>query len=283
MNKTSNLVCALLCFVIAGALVLGWGFSGSAPTAESNPHFSVVYLPKENNILSQSTPTAQVIVLPYGGEIPSAVAQNTSPTAQTEWQFQGEPYLGNLEPQTVPTSDEILSSSPTPTNVMFEYIPSTEIDGLATPYYMPITPFPMVTPMPMETAISREYLLSYTLDEMWDSAESMGLTDRVSNCEGPPNPPYVTWEMASTAAGKQTADRDYTEIKMLSSIISGIVSQGGASFPTEGVQEEMVKSKLVEIYMQGNLHACLENNRPTLSGPGIQIFLDWLQNYIVTG
>mgnify|MGYP001570179946 CR=1 FL=1 len=271
MRKKSNLVGAVFCFAVAFVLIY-LAFRIDSPAVREN--FSVVIIPKSTPtpvLVEISVPPLVIVVIPNGDVV--ATIEST-PETLTQNIFQEIPNVVVYE---VPTE--------TPTVTMFQYTPSEEMIQDTSFTYTQITPFPTTIQVPADMPVSEDYLLSYTLDEMWDTAESMGLVDRISLCSGLPTPPYVTWEMAYSAAGEQTSDRNHTEIKMLSSIISRIVSTGGAIFPVNGVvqvSEETVKSKLVELYMQGSLHACMENNHPTLFGPGIQYFLDWLQEYIVS-
>lgn len=271
----------VVCFFIALLLIFGLIYS-SLPAGQNlgveneqvweRPMFGQVYIAKASYIPEMEV--IEVITEPSPEpEIPVLI-----PREPTTW------VTNYVEPQPTITNEQnvvvenLVEVTPTPMGNVVEY--SSGLFGTLDP----LPPMPWYnTPVPL--VYDKEYLLSYTLDEMWDLAESMGLVDKVPRCQGLPSIPFVTWEMAERASGLQTSDREHPDIKMSLTDVSGIIAEGGASFPSQGiiqVNEEVVKGKLVELYYQGNLHACLENSKPTVYGSGLYDFYNWLEQYIIS-
>ncbi len=292
MSKSLLPIYLTFLFCVATLLVVFFGL----PQKKESKHFATVYLPTFSSAtgapepIPTVTPTAEAepmtsLMSPISAWIVPNTPVQTMPSYQMETLVETEVPTATVVAPTPTAEVQTVTEEPVQTHEFQQFVGVTPFFTFI-PEIGNVTPEPTVIPeiVSEDPAYDTEYLLSYTLDEMWDTAEAMGLTKKVKICTGQPPVPFVTWEMASQAAGKQTSDRKHTEIKMQSEVISQIVTLGGASFPTYGVvqiEEEVVKAKLVNLYVQGNLHACLQNDRPTLYGHAIYEFLLWLQNYII--
>jgi hypothetical protein len=102
-------------------------------------------------------------------------------------------------------------------------------------------------------------------------------------CQGEIQPPFINWKMAEEAVFWQLPERKHPWLIMEASHIQEIVREGGAVFNGTGkivVNEGSVFAELVFLSVDGKIKACDDQlGMPTLSGPGVQEFLDWLAGY----
>lgn len=185
----------------------------------------------------------------------------------------------------------VFEPTQTPTITQYNFL-STEVPiGTAVVFVPgPISPEPTFSPE------LTEYLLSTTFDEIWDIMHSdMGRAILIRKGIDPAEIDRpclgdekfaVTMEMADDIAGKQVVGRQYTEIYMEASVISGVFHLVGIEFPTTGrirVLESVVKEKLVELGFSRQLKLCVDaNGDPVAYGEGMKAFADWLvaEHYI---
>ena len=126
-----------------------------------------------------------------------------------------------------------------------------------------------------------------SLDEMWDFIDEGKYGWTFSPCQdGELTKPYVTWEMAKLAVFFQAPERHHPYLMIQAIDTARILAPGGGIFPDMGkvtIEENQVFVKLLELAMQGKILMCSTtgDGKPTLYGPGIQEFLNWLGSYIV--
>ncbi|MCX5636127.1 MAG: hypothetical protein NTX52_00335, partial [Planctomycetota bacterium] len=153
---------------------------------------------------------------------------------------------------------------------------------------VPVTEVPTATLMP-DDLVSFNPPVEYpaSLDEMWDFIDQGRYGWTFSSCQdGEPPKPYVTWEMAKLAVFFQTPERHHPFLMIQAADTVLILAPGGGIFPGTGeivIEENQVFMKLLELAMRGKILMCSTtgDGKPTLYGPGIQEFLDWLGSYIV--
>jgi hypothetical protein len=152
----------------------------------------------------------------------------------------------------------------------------------------PIAEIPTVTSTP-DDLIHFGPAVDYpsSLDEMWDFIDEGRSGWTFSPCgEGELTKPYVTWEMAKLAVFFQAPERRHPRLIIQAIDTARILASGGGVFPDTGtitIEEDLVYIKLIELVIRGNIMICSTNNegKPTLYGPGVQEFLNWLGSYIV--
>src|SRR3990167_893000 len=147
------------------------------------------------------------------------------------------------------------------------------LPGVPSPYNA--MPGPVANILP---AIPGPEYEQMTLDQAWDTAVAIGISDHFPPCIYPLPTPYIDWQMSIELSQLQTADRTYDEIKMQASDIAAIAMRGGGYFPTAGIiqiPESFVKTLGLPLYSDGSIQICRDpNNRPAGYGAGIQTFLD---------
>jgi hypothetical protein len=122
---------------------------------------------------------------------------------------------------------------------------------------------------------------------MWDFIDEGRYGWTFSACdEGELTIPYVTWEMAKLAVFFQTPERHHPFLIIKALDAARILAPGGGFFSDTGtitIEENLVYIKLIELVIRGKIMMCSTSGdgKPTLYGPGIQEFLDWLGGYIV--
>jgi hypothetical protein len=153
---------------------------------------------------------------------------------------------------------------------------------------IPVTEVPTATLTP-DDLVSFNPPVEYpgSLDEMWDFIDEGKYGWTFSPCQdGEPPKPYVTWEMAKLAVFFQAPERHHPFLMIQAADTAHILAPGGGIFPDTGkvtIEENQVFMKLLELAMRGKILMCSTtgDGKPTLYGPGIQEFLDWLGSYIV--
>jgi hypothetical protein len=175
-----------------------------------------------------------------------------------------------------------ITSAPVPiktVTLMPPDVPTTEVLITEVPTLTPATDHLVTFNPPVEYPGS--------LDEMWDFIDGGKYGWTFSPCQdGELTKPYVTWEMAKLAVFFQAPERHHPYLMIQAIDTARILAPGGGIFPDAGkvtIEENQVFVKLLELAMQGKILMCSTtgDGKPTLYGPGIQEFLNWLGSYIV--
>lgn len=273
MKRFMILTLGLTSFFLSG-FIIGIGVSDL-----NEPNVSQVYIPK---------PTATLT------EISLPVATVTDPVAQvviienTLEPVHQDVVINPVEPQVIvqdPVAVVVIITDPAPTADLSQYVlplDAAQQPGLASPYDAGSGPTANIVP----EALPVEQYASMSLDQAWDTAVAMGIDQRFPSCSYPLPVPFIDWQMAMELSELQTADRQYTEIKMLASDVAAIAARGGAYFPSSGIvqiPEDTIPPMLLQLYTSGSVTVCRDaNNKPSGFGPGVQIFLDQLaSSYMV--
>jgi hypothetical protein len=171
-----------------------------------------------------------------------------------------------------------------PTVTLVPNIPTAEMPTTETP----IAEMPTATSTP-DDLVHFGPAVDYpsSLDEMWDFIDEGRYGWTFSPCdEGEVTAPYVTWEMAKLAVFFQAPERRHPLLIIKAFDTAQILAPGGGVFPDTGtitMEENQVYVKLIALVIKGKIMMCSTSGdgKPTLYGPGIQEFLDWLATYIV--
>lgn len=261
------------------AALFVWGYIFGSGTLAPDHHSSQVIIPKSTNTateipLATTTSTiavAEVLLIPSTPE-PVYQVVVIDPVQQV------------VTDQPIAAIEIVTESDVVPTSDLSQWViplDPAQQPGMASPYEAG----PGQTANVVPPAVSADYA-SMTLDQAWDTAVAMGLDDRFPSCSYPLPMPFIDWPMAVELSQAQTADREYTEIRMQAADIAAIAGRGGAYFPTTGIvqiSEDVIPSMLLQLYGSGAVAVCSDgNNKPNGYGPGVQFFLDQLAGSYLT-
>jgi hypothetical protein len=265
---------------IVGLALFAWGYVFGSGVLEP------VIVPHHHGLFEISKPTsvATPIVLPTATEIsPVAHVVIVDAPAEPANQVISEPVQVIIPDVATEAAVIIVDVQPTTSDLSEWIIPlDPAAPSLASPYDAGSGPTANIVP----EALPVEQYSSMSLDQAWDTAVAMGIDQRFPSCSYPLPVPFIDWQMAIELSELQTADRQYTEIKMLASDVAAIAVRGGAYFPSSGIvqiPEDTIPPMLLQLYTSGSVMVCRDgNNKPSGFGPGVQIFLDQLaSSYMV--
>ena len=220
------------------------GFAAGQVTANNDQKSNEVFLPEFIlSIEPTVTPTITVPTATITPESPTLIVEIVSDTPMPNFFPQAEPIIEVVLVNEQPIQEAVIEVPNTILQVDLSIQETvTEVPTLQTDYsewiiplYFTDEPPPVLdTPVVIQpTQAPIVPLNPISLDEAWDTAVEMGLDDRFPLCGYPLPMPFVDWSMALEASELQTADRQYTEIKITAADISRIMARGGGYFPAE--------------------------------------------------